>query len=382
MMRTETAINLAKQVFDHVFLEPRLNTEFLEKIFNKDGKILIINPGIGLDINYVDYHYCPIVDISFTFNGLNTITSVPEPLLERGSVVLQGTRGSVLMLPRKQGDIIILESSYNGNIVQFIQEIHPFLDQDMLSEAVAKKWLTLAAEAKVELRIPEDFDSRLDMVKKLANEEIEKKAKLMALKEINRVAGELAVAQREIDRLEKELNELRAARYGVLNELTEYVKQGWKPVVVSWGTGYFWALYKDTRIEVTGIQRNDIVRKIPEELEDFELKDKLPFYVDGLILPINESVSRVFTLDAFHPNVDNDAYDLITPMGDSISVRAVCIGDLSGKPWQVVADGVENMLRRVNLSSAYGGHATYVAEQLWEYLTDRDDLKEIPAWEV
>ena len=85
------------------------------------------------------------------------------------------------------------------------------------------------------------------------------------------------------------------------------------------------------------------VFKIPEEQQNF--------YVRDLTVCVTSPHTYSVTANAFHPNVS--PYD-----------GTVCLGDLSGKPLYEIIEKLPEMLKTINLRSAYGGEAADLASEI------------------
>jgi len=132
-------------------------------------------------------------------------------------------------------------------------------------------------------------------------------------------------------------------------------------------------------ITANRIQYRGIYFDIPKEFQIF--------HVDLLATKIDTTITRVASFNAYHPNVDTtvnypNIYD-----GRIYFNYNVCLGDLNGKPFVDVLKGIPDMLKLINLDSAYSNTATEQAHMLFHYLyrkskSKEGTIKKKEIWEV
>ena len=163
----------------------------------------------------------------------------------------------------------------------------------------------------------------------------------------------------------EELKETRRKMYNEIRDILKTVSRGWK-LVESMNQLY---LFYPKEIKPTTIIHEDGVLKIPE--------DENPFFVRGILIPVEDSVTVAYAIAALHPNVNPDylhLYDFEPPR----RVYSICIGDLKNKPFHEIAEHVLNTLSTINLLSAFSGKADVKAQELVEKYKDKSDEE----WEV
>ena len=163
----------------------------------------------------------------------------------------------------------------------------------------------------------------------------------------------------------EELRETRRKMYDEIRDILKTVSRGWK-LVESNSRLY---LFYPKEIKPTFIIHEDGILKIPE--------DENPFFVRGVLIPIESEVTIAYAIAALHPNVNPDPctlFDFEPPR----KVYSVCIGDLKNKSFHEIAEHIINTLSSINLLSAFSGKAEAKAIEIIEEHRDKSDEE----WEV
>jgi len=125
------------------------------------------------------------------------------------------------------------------------------------------------------------------------------------------------------------------------------------------------------------IQYRGIFFDIPKEYQ--------VFHVDLLATKIDTVITNVVSFNAFHPNV-NTSIDYPNIYDGKIYFNYnVCLGDLNGKPFINVLKGLPEMLKLVNLDSAFSSNATSQAQILFYYLYKKSKegtIEQKEVWEA
>lgn len=163
----------------------------------------------------------------------------------------------------------------------------------------------------------------------------------------------------------EELKETRRKMYDEIRDILKTVSRGWK-LVESNSRLY---LFYPKEIKPTSIIHEGGVLKIPE--------DENPFFVRGVLIPIEDKVTIAYAIAALHPNINPDSvtlYDFEPPR----KVHSICIGDLKNMSFHEIAEHIINTLSSINLLSAFSGKAEAKAIEIIEEHRDKSDEE----WEV
>jgi len=262
-----------------------------------------------------------------------------------------------------------------GSIAFFQRDMDDFSKAKEILEAFLKGFdIFMFDRMKLELLKPViKFEIPTD-------EEFEDRVKAMILKyksimdtkiqaEVIRRTAELEAKNNDLRyKLDIMKEELRASRQRIYDEIRDILKavsKGWK--LVESNTRLY--LFYPKEIKPTTIIYKDGVLKIPE--------DDNPFFVRGILIPIENEVTIAYAIAALHPNVNPDPctlYDFEPPR----KVHSICIGDLKNRPFHEIAEHIVNTLGSINLLSAFTGRAEAKAVEIIEKYEEKTD----EDWEV
>ena len=187
--------------------------------------------------------------------------------------------------------------------------------------------------------------------------------------EVVRRTAELEAKNNElkykIARLQEQLNDQRKEMFNNIRSILKTVSRGWK--LVESDTKLY--LFYPKEIKPSTVIHKDGILKIPE--------DENPFFVKGILIPIEDEVVSAFAVAAFHPNVNPDSC-MLRDFNPPRRVYAICLGDLKNKPFHEIAEHLINTLSSINLLSAFAGRAEEKAMELVERHKDKND----EDWEV
>jgi len=119
--------------------------------------------------------------------------------------------------------------------------------------------------------------------------------------------------------------------------------------------------YKKTIIP-TMIKKDDELYLIPE--------DDNPFYIEKFNIPIKPKIYRAYAADAFHPNVGWDEDD---------ECWKVCLGTLDSESISKVMVEAPEMLKTINLDSAYDNDAK---DKAYDIIDGAEPIKEMDVWYI
>ena len=242
-----------------------------------------------------------------------SLSSIPDPVVSR---LYSATHAIV----NRSGRLLAVYSVRDKWIWTHVEAILTVkgIIMGLFPEIVMKSVFGKALEVTVNIN-KESVEE--DMVEKLA----EAKAAEIDL----RYRAEIRRLKREIYKLKEELK----YKHNEIFLAAVKIQDKWD---IERDDDVLYFKYKEEIIPDTIESRRGIF-KIPEEEQNF--------YVRDLTVCVTSPHTYSVTANAFHPNVS--PYD-----------GTVCLGDLSGRPLYEIIEKLPEMLKTINLSSAYGGEAT------------------------
>jgi len=267
--------------------------------------------------------------------------------------------------------------------IKYWQAVENFIYSALGIEPIPEYYITFKSEAA-----PTDFNiSFLDNGIIIANDEVYelklskingkgKKSIIDSIRKQTETAYKVQVEAlkaaytERIKSLEKEIKDILANSISTAVSAIKNLQSG----------GWFFdkdiIIYPYT-ITANKIQYRGIFFDIPKEYQ--------VFHVDLLATKIDTVITSVASFNAFHPNV-NTSIDYPNIYDGKIYFNyKVCLGDLNGKPFIDVLKGLPEMLKLINLDSAFSSNATAQAQILFYYLYKKSKegtIKQNKVWEA
>lgn len=383
-MRKEVVERVLKRTFPNTFIGELVNGEFLLKWERMEGPVLIANPRWGDDITLVRVSVTQMLTVPMPFQNLWVPDFLPERFTREGAYVMRGSVGSIVYIPHAQRPTFIVNFRYYNDLINFTRDsaLDVLGPETIVKNTLVNQLLGLT-DLKIEVSMSEDFDRKANVVAQVVTRRLEYLAKIKTMQETASLRSEVTALKKELDEAKRLIKQYENNKYEILTEILPFYRKGWvlMPLLDDWDN-VNWYLFNPVRVEVRGVQRNNTVLPIPEDDENLPYRDKLPFYIEGILVTFRETDIKAYALDVFHPNANNSSMKLYSPIGEELYLHILCLGDLSGKPLKRILDGIIPMFERANLSSAFSGTMTEYAEAIWDYLDNKEDIKRIEAWEV
>jgi len=157
--------------------------------------------------------------------------------------------------------------------------------------------------------------------------------------------------QSQIQKLQEELEKTRVEAFIQGLKTFEVVKKlGW--------TIKDCQLYYTRKIQCKFIKYEDRVYKIPKQYKN-------KFYIKGIKIPLDATVTKAYAEQAYHCNVDSNGQ--------------ICLGSLEGKQLFEVLQKLPETLKTLNLDSAFDNNAKKELEDI----IDNEELEEVnQVWEA
>jgi len=152
--------------------------------------------------------------------------------------------------------------------------------------------------------------------------------------------AQVSALQQQIQQLQKQLEEIKTKAFIEGLKTFEVIKkQGW--------TLKNGKLYFKKKIVAEYIKYRGKIYKLPKQYVDEE-----KFFVQGIFVDIQQTITAAYCRAAYHCNVDYD------------DDKKVCLGDLEGKDLLTVLQKLPDELKILNLDSAYANEAKGEAESI------------------